>query len=158
MKFTSSDVCWQAGAASFSAMQEPVSISFLFNPGARLPSPCSTHKSGVSIPRLRFPAVFQQSQAVLQEEARSGADKGVLAHRCFILGTGHSSSTWRDSGTDSSWWSVVSGSQLLPPWPTWINAKASSTILASYLPRRNQQRWPLNVDTHLKKSSRVKIK
>lgn len=64
----------------------------------------------------------------------------------------------RDSGTDSSWWSVVSGSQLLPPWPAWINAKATSTTLASHLPRRTQQRWPLNVDTHLKKNSRDKIK
>lgn len=82
VKFTWPSVCWEAGPASLSAMQEPVSISFPFNPGAWLPSPCSTHKSGVSTPRLQFPVVFQQSQAVLQEEARYGVGKGVFAQKC----------------------------------------------------------------------------
>ena len=43
---------------SLSAMHQPVSISFPFNPGAQLTLPCSTHKSRVSTPRLHFPAVF----------------------------------------------------------------------------------------------------
>lgn len=93
VKFTWSSACWEAGPASLSAMHEPVSISFPFNPWAWLTLPCGTHKSGVSTPRLRSPMVFQQSQAVLQEEARSGVDKRVLAQPYSILGTGHSTST-----------------------------------------------------------------
>lgn len=156
-EFTWSSACWEAGPASLSAMHKPVSISFPFNPWAWLTLPCGTHKSGVSTPRLRFPMVFQQSQAVLQEEARSGVDKRVLAQPYSILGTGHSTLTeglrdWQ------LWWSVVPGSQLLSPWRTWINAKAPSAIPASHLPRRTQQKWPLNVDSHLKKNSRLKIK
>lgn len=59
--------------ASLSAMRQPGSIPFPFNPGARLTLPRSTPKSAVSIPGLRFPAAFptKPSNAAKRHKIRS---------------------------------------------------------------------------------------
>lgn len=60
-------------SASLSAMRQPGSIPFPFNPGARLTLPRSTPKSAVSIPGLRFLAAFptKPSNATERHKIRS---------------------------------------------------------------------------------------